>query len=56
MQMFKRRNILLIYTASNVEQILTVSPNKTATVRPPTTHLENHPGLTNKICGILMEK
>ena len=29
--------------ASYVEQVLAATPNKTAAVRPPTTHHENYP-------------
>ena len=28
--------------ASNIEQVLEATPHKAATVRPPTTHYENH--------------
>ena len=31
------------YAASNTEQILEVTPRKTAAKRPPTTHHENYP-------------
>ena len=38
------------------EHILEATPHKTVVVRPPTSHLENHPNKTNKICGALLKK
>ena len=39
--------ILIVYgiknAASNIEQVLEVTPHKAAAVRPPTTHYENYP-------------
>ena len=37
---------------SYIEQILEATSNKTAAVRPPTTHLENHPNKTSKHAGL----
>ena len=42
--------------ASNIEQVLEATPHKEAAVRPPTTHHENYPRLTNQTCRTLLEK
>ena len=41
---------------SGIEQVLGATPNKTAAVRPLTTHHENYPSQTNQTCGTLLEK
>ena len=38
------------------EQILEEASNRTATVRPPTSLLTEHPSKTNKTCSTLLEK
>ena len=42
--------------ASNIEQVLETAPHKAATIRPPTTHLENYQNETNQTRGILLGK
>ena len=41
---------------SHIEQIFEATSHKAVAVRPPTSHLENHPNKTDKTCGILLEK
>ena len=38
------------------QQILNARPYKTEAVQLLTSHLQNHPNKTNKICGTLLEK
>ena len=33
--------------ASNIEQVLAATPDKPPTIRPPNSHHENYPSLTN---------
>ena len=42
--------------ASYNEQILDATSHKTSSIRPPPSHLENHPNKTNKTCWTLLEK
>ena len=43
-------------TASNIEQVLEAILHKAAAIRPPTTHHENYPSLTNQTYRTLLEK
>ena len=43
-------------TTSYTEQISEATSHKTANIRPPITHLENHPNETNKTCSTQLEK
>ena len=52
----KTRRELHKNAMSYAEQILEVASHKTTAVRPPTSHLKNHPNKTNKTCGTLLEK
>ena len=47
---------LLKNAASYIEQVLEAASHKAAAVRPPTTHIKNHPNKTNKTCGTLLKK
>ena len=42
--------------ASNIEQVLAVTPYKAPTIRPPASHHENYPNKTNQTCRSLLEK
>ena len=42
--------------ASIIEQVLAATPHKAPTIRPPTSHHENYPSLTNQTCRTLLEK
>ena len=42
--------------ASNIEQILAATPQKTPTIWPPASHHENYPSQTNQTCRTLLEK
>ena len=41
---------------SNIEQVLATTPHKAPTIRPPASHHENYPRLTNQTCRTLLEK
>ena len=43
-------------STSHIKQILDATSHKTAVVRSPTSHLQNHSNQTNKICRTLLEK
>ena len=46
-----------IYTHMNsIEQILGATSYKTAAIRLPPSHLQNHPNKTNKTCWTLQKK
>ena len=42
--------------SSNFEQVLEATPHKTPIIRPPTSHHENYPSLTNQTRRTLLEK
>ena len=52
----KARRQLHKNAASNIEQVLEATPQKTPTIRPHTSHHENYPSYTNQTCRTLLEK
>ena len=52
----KARRGLHKKATSYIEQILEATSPKTVAVRPPSSHLKNHPNKTNKICRTQLEK